>query len=153
MQSNYRVTHGSWDEAMQVISQLPEFERDYSVEVLTQHVANQEYLLLIAWYGERPVAFKLGYALDDDRFYSWLGGVIPAYRELGIGTDLLVQQEAWALAQGYGVLEVKSRNCFPKMLRLLLKQGYFISHVEPQGQVDQHIIYFSKTFSRLLQST
>ncbi|MBU2704488.1 GNAT family N-acetyltransferase [Zooshikella marina] len=153
MQSNYRITQGNWNEAMQVISQLPEFERDYSIEVLAQRVANKAYSLLIAWYGERPVAFKLGYALDDDRFYSWLEGVIPAYRELGIGTDLLVQQEAWALNQGYSVLEVKSRNCFPKMLRLLLKQGYFISHVEPQGQVEQHIIYFSKSFSRLLQSS
>ena len=34
--------------------------------------------------GYELVGFKIGYAVTSKRYYSWLGGVIPAHRRLGI---------------------------------------------------------------------
>ncbi len=43
---------------------------------------------------------------------------------------LLEAQEEWVAEQGYKTLKVKSRNQFPAMLRLLLRNGYLIEKFE-----------------------
>lgn len=43
---------------------------------------------------------------------------------------LLEAQEEWVAEQGYKTLKVKSRNQFPAMLRLLLRNDYIIEKFE-----------------------
>lgn len=40
---------------------------------------HKKYHLISAYIEDQPVAFKLGYELNEREFYSWLGGVIPEY--------------------------------------------------------------------------
>ena len=72
------------------------------------------------------MAFKLGYKLNEREFYSWLGGVIPEFRGLGIASDLMKAQHEWARTQGYKRLQTKTQNRFRDMLLLNIRSGFNI---------------------------
>ncbi|HEY4602312.1 MAG TPA: hypothetical protein VIG73_13685 [Cerasibacillus sp.] len=44
----------------------------------------QKLLFNLALDGEKLVGYKIGYELDKNKFYSWLGGVDSHYRGHGI---------------------------------------------------------------------
>ena len=90
------------------------------------------------------LGFKIGYALDQRTFYSWFGGVSPLARNKGVAQAQLEAQEAWVQKQGYEQLKVKSRNQFPAMLRLLLRNGYLIEKLEEKEDINAHRIHFLK---------
>ncbi len=90
------------------------------------------------------LGFKIGYELDENTFYSWFGGVLPIARNKGVAQAQLDIQEQWVKQQGYQQLKVKSRNLFPAMLRLLLKNGYLIEKLEEKEDINAHRIHFLK---------
>lgn len=102
---------------------LPEFAGGRSVDDYLARFRGP-HLCMVALVDEVPAAFKLGYALSADTFYSWLGGVLPPFRSQGLAQQLLAAQEQWVKAQGYRALEVKSSDRFPAMLGLLAKNHY-----------------------------
>lgn len=104
------------------------FGGDLPGDLKDRLAAASEVLLLSARVEEKPVGFKLGYSLGKDRFYSWLGGVIPELRGLGIATDLLLAQEDWCRQKGYSAIETKCEES--PMLILNLRQGYQVTGVE-----------------------
>ncbi|WP_308810771.1 hypothetical protein [Photobacterium kishitanii] len=66
-------------------------------------------------------------------------------RGLGIAQKLLEAQEAWVMAQSsYTTINVKSRNCFPAMVRLLFRNGYAIENMEKKGQLRDYRLGFTK---------
>ncbi|WKE67170.1 GNAT family N-acetyltransferase [Gallaecimonas kandeliae] len=117
------VLHADLALAATLEAALPEFGGGRSVAQYRARFTGP-HLCLVALVDGVPAAFKLGYALDDTTFYSWLGGVLPPYRRQGLAQLLLEAQEAWAAGQGYGRIEVKSSGRFPAMLALLARNGY-----------------------------
>ena len=82
-------------------------------------------LLLIAYHGEDPVGFKLGYATAPDRiFFSWLGGVHKNFRRQGIAQNLLIKQESLVEDMGIRTIYFTSFDRFPAMISLGKKNGY-----------------------------
>jgi ribosomal protein S18 acetylase RimI-like enzyme len=142
MMINYRT--GTLDEVLAVDSQIPEFDGRTNKQKLDERLKNRQHLVLIAEASQQPIAYKLGYALSDSEFYSWLGGVIPSYRKQGIATKLREAQEALAVENNYQVLSVKSMNRYPAMLQLLISSGYHISGYEDKGDTDSSKICFYK---------
>ena len=136
----------SLDEALKVHQCVPELKRADSVSEYHSRIGQAEYLALVATVDSRPVGFKLGFALDDDQFYSWVGGVRPDYRGYGVGWRLLAEQEAWALKSGYRSILVKSMNRFPPMICLLVSRGYAIVAYEKAagGEESKGKIVFQK---------
>ena len=102
---------------------------------LSTYKNHRKFHLLIGSIEEKPVAFKLGYELDSTEFYSWLGGVDPEYRGLGIASDLMNAQHEWCRSQGYKHVQTKSQNRFREMLILNLKHGFEVvgTHQSEQG--------------------
>ncbi len=94
-----------------------------------------KFYLQLAHIDGNPVAFKLGYELDQWTFYSWLGGVIPEFRGLGIAYELLTQQHDWCKKQGYRQVQTKTQNNFKDMLMLDLKNGFDVidTHLSETG--------------------
>jgi GNAT superfamily N-acetyltransferase len=84
---------------------------------MTVHVARD---------GDALVAFKAGYAATPTRYYSWLGGVDPAYRRQGLARRLMDSQHAWARAHGYNGIETGSLVDNAAMLTLNLQFGFRI---------------------------
>ena len=114
---------------------IPEFPKKLDLESLQARLAGRPHLCLIALENDRPVAYKVGYQETPNRFYSWIGAVLPEYRGRGIARKLLHRQEQWARAQGYGEINVWSENRYRGMVIFLLKEGYDIFAVSGDGKV------------------
>jgi GNAT superfamily N-acetyltransferase len=85
---------------------------------------HSRYFLLTATVDGQAVGFKLGYELDSEEFYSWLGGVDPEYRKFGIASLLMEEQHKWAKDNSYKFVQTKTKNKFRDMLRLNIKHGF-----------------------------
>ena len=135
---------GTIDEILAVDAQIPEFDGRTTKDKLAARLADKPGLILIACHDGQPMAYKVGYEISKDEFYSWLGGVAPEYRKQGIATELRKQQESWAIEHGYSAISVKSMNKYPAMLQLLISSGYQISGYEDNGSADTSKIRFIK---------
>ncbi|MEE4483343.1 GNAT family N-acetyltransferase [Serratia ficaria] len=124
---------------------IPEFGGLHSLADLRQRIGSAPASLLIAEIDGRPAGFKLGYQLREGAFYSWLGGVLPAFRRHGVAQALLTEQELWARAQGYRQLRVKTRNRFRAMLMMLIANHYQIVRLENKGEVADYRLLLEKT--------
>ena len=68
------------------------FAMQNSSKVSERLKGKEKLLLLQIFDGKRCVGFKLGYELGSKTFYSWLGGVDPSYRGLGLGRLMMDRQ-------------------------------------------------------------
>ncbi|WP_336981369.1 MULTISPECIES: GNAT family N-acetyltransferase [unclassified Cedecea] len=141
------VRHASLEEILALYHRLPEFDDCKSVADLQTRLATNQTSQLIACVNGVPAGFKLGYALGETAFYSWLGGVLPEFRRDGVAQALLVEQEKWAMEQGFCTLTVKTRNKFCGMLMMLLKNGYQLIEIEPKGDTDDYRLLLRKSLA------
>jgi len=144
MEPCYTIKPASLEELLLVDSQIPEFDGRNTLSKLQAQCADVDHLALVAYIDNEPVAYKLGYTLDSNTFYSWLGAVAPKCRGHGIAQALLNAQEAWVKANNYQTIKVKSMNRFPAMLSLLIKNGYSIVGYEDRGSLQTSKILFTK---------
>ncbi|CAK4070149.1 GNAT family N-acetyltransferase [Vibrio sp. MarTm2] len=136
---------GTLEECVQVVEQITEFVHKETVESLSARLRDKpRFLVQVAEEGEQLLGFKIGYQLDSQTFYSWFGGVSSLARNKGVAQRLLEIQEDWVAEQGYQYLKVKSRNQFPSMLRLLIKNGYLIENYEAREPLLESRIHFVK---------
>jgi GNAT superfamily N-acetyltransferase len=143
--SGVEVRVGSLDEVTQVVETIGEFARKETVESLSERLNDKhDALVLVAVEDRQLLGFKIGYRLDDTTYYSWLGGVSPLARGKGVAQKLLDYQEAWVADKGYRELNVKSRNQFPSMLRLLIRNHYQIEDFERVDPLQESRIHFTK---------
>lgn len=138
------IRQGTIEDVLEVDAQIPEFDGRNTKEKLEQRLSGKSHLILIAIHNGQLVAYKVGYELTNDEFYSWLGGVIPTARKNGIATQLRLAQERWAGEHSYQAISVKSMNRYPAMLQLLISSGYHVSGYEDQGSTDNSKIMFIK---------
>ena len=138
------IREGSLEEVVSVVEQINEFAQKESVASLTQRLSGKKSLILVAEEAGVLLGFKIGYELESNTFYSWFGGVSPLARNKGVAQGQLDVQEQWVKQQGYQQLKVKSRNQFPAMLRLLLRNGYQIEKLEEKEDIREHRIHFVK---------
>lgn len=135
---------GTLDEVTTIVESIDEFVRQETVCSLEKRLAGKVALILVAEENEDLLGFKIGYQLDDDTFYSWFGGVSPLARNKGVAQSLLDFQEGWVIKKGYSQLKVKSRNQFPAMLRLLLRNNYMIEKYTKKQTLSESEIEFIK---------
>ena len=138
----YRI--GTLEECVEVIQSIDEFEHKESSESLASRLRDKKYFIQVAEENHQLLGFKIGYELDRDTFYSWLGGVIPSARKKGVAQKLLGHQEAWVRQNKYSQLRVKSRNQFPNMLNLLIRNNYLIEKFEKKSPLTESRIHFIK---------
>lgn len=137
------IREASVAEAHQVMLGIPEFDRPRSLQDLQARLPAGA-LILVAELDGHLTGFKIAYPLSDDELYSWLGGVLPAYRQSGLAQQLLAFQESCARERGFRALSVKSMNRYPAMLRLLIRNGYQIRAVDQFGDAAHERISFIK---------
>ena len=90
-----------------------------------EKIQQQHPLLLIAYDGESPIGFKLGYVIEGVRtFFSWLGGVDSNYRRQGIAQALLDFQEHHVKNVGIATIYFTTFDRFPAMIQLGKKNNY-----------------------------
>ena len=126
--------------------QIPEFTDPHGEEVYRERLNGKKALILVAFEGQNPVGFKVGYdKFADGSFYSWMGGVLPAYRKNHIATLLATAQERWARENGYTSIVFKTRNRHKAMLIFALSNGFSIIDVEPRASLEEYRILLTKS--------
>ncbi|HIE6454178.1 TPA: GNAT family N-acetyltransferase [Serratia marcescens] len=138
------VRNATLEEIHRLYQRIPEFGNLHSLADLQRRIGTAHASLLIAEIDGQPAGFKLGYQQRETVFYSWLGGVLPAFRRHGVAQALLAEQERWAQAQGYRQLTVKTRNRFRAMLTMLLTHHYQIVQLEKKGEVADYRLLLEK---------
>jgi len=129
----------------QLTQQVPELDSPQTQADIQQRLNSAPCLILIAYVEGEVAGFKLGYAKHDTEFYSWLGGVLPDFRQLGLAKSMLEYQEKWVAHKGYVTLSVKTRNQFNAMLNMLVSRQYQITAVEAdQSNISQHKLHLQK---------
>jgi len=83
-------------------------------------------LILVAMDESAIVGYKIGYQRKPRHYYSWLGGVDPAYRKHGIGSTLMRLQHEWCQQHDYQTIRTHSKNKWRDMIILNLRHGFDI---------------------------
>lgn len=141
-----KIRTGTFAEVFALHNRIPELEPIAKVGYFSDRIGNRQYLLLVAEIADAVVGYKLGYWLDNQCFYSWLGGVHPSYRKQGIAKALMLEQERRIGSTSAKEIRVKSMNQYRAMLLLLISQGYDIVGVELNVH-GRKKIHFSKKFN------
>ena len=126
-------------------SLIPEFVGPHPAEEYRRRMNGKTSLLLAAYAGDEPAGFKVGYdKFGDGSFYSWMGGVLPAYRKHHIAKALAERQETWARQHGFDSIIFKTRNRHKAMLMFALSNGFSIIEVTPAASLEEYRIMLKK---------
>lgn len=133
------------DDAILVSQQIPEFENTYQLSKYKKRLKGIKHLILTAYVNNKAVGFKVGYETPTKQnFYSWMGAVLPQYRQLGIAEELSEYQEQWAIKAGYKRILVKTRHKHTAMITLLKKHGFLQIGILPYSSNEKTRILFEK---------
>ncbi len=140
-----QIKTGSIAELVTISRQIPEFTDPHGKEEYEKRLSGKKYLILVAYIDNQAVGFKVGYNKEDDTsFYSWMGGVLPAYRKAGVAKQLADVQETWAKENGFTSIRFKTRNKHKAMLMFAIKNGFQITAVEPREVLAEYRILLEK---------
>ncbi len=104
-------------------------------------------LMMVAELDGRPVGFGCGYELRPTTYYSWLYGVLPEFRRLGIASQLLAAEQAWAMDHKYEMARFECYNQHRPMLLLAVKNGYDIVGIRWDSHTANNLVIFEKHLS------
>jgi GNAT superfamily N-acetyltransferase len=139
-----RIEENNLKDLESILLKIPEFEHLPTMGDIHSRIYGVRHLVLTAHDHFLVVGFKIGYERDG-RFYSWLGGVVPPYRQQGVASLLADRQEQWAKEQGYPSIWMKTRNCFPEMLIMAIRRGFRITGFDPRDKIEEHRIVLEKS--------
>lgn len=131
------------EEAVGCARRIPELEGSYGRAAYQNRLEGVPHLLLLAEADGVPAGFKVGYEREGC-FYSWMGGVRPAYRRRGIAKALAIHQQMWAKQNGYSRIAFKTRNYLRAMLIFALHNGFYITAVEEREDPMHNRIWLEK---------
>ncbi|WP_299619004.1 GNAT family N-acetyltransferase [uncultured Tenacibaculum sp.] len=111
---------------------------DFFIDRIT---SKTDVIIVLTYFENSPVGFKIGYRYNETTFYSWVGGVLPDFRRKGIAQKLAKKQEELIKGKGYKKLRTKSMNRFKPMLILNIKNGFDIVQVYTNTSGQQKIVF------------
>jgi ribosomal protein S18 acetylase RimI-like enzyme len=121
------------------------FEKPYSREKLEREArAKNNLLILIAFDGDKPCAYKAGFEISSRIFYSWIGGVLPEYRGQGIARALIQKQHSLIPQMGHRCVRTFTENKYRAMLILNLKSGFDVIGVYKSDHDEKQTIMLEK---------
>ena len=117
-------------------------------DILMDQMESKPQLLIdIALDDTKVIAYKIGYALDSDKFYSWLGGVDANYRNYGVASKLMERQHHYLRRNGYKIVQTKTKNKWRSMLILNIKSGFDVIGTYNDDKGEPKIILEKKLFN------
>ncbi len=139
------------DKAVNVLNHVPEFDSLFYSVAIREKLKGKETIILLAEYAGKPVACKIAYnRFFDGSIYSWLGGVLPPYRNQCIAKGLLDELEALAQKRFFTSIRFKTRNRHVGMLQFALKNGFMITGFEGREPKTESRIMLEKSFKKAL---
>jgi len=143
MHNNLKIIEGTIEQAIEISKQISELENPYEKLEYERRLNDKLNLILIAFWKGKPAGFKVGYQIDD-HFYSWLGGVIPEFRQNKIAHVMAEFQQNWVRQNTMKTIKMKTRNKHKIMLQFALADGFIITGLEKQDDPKENRIYLDK---------
>ncbi|MGN8646668.1 GNAT family N-acetyltransferase [Gracilibacillus sp. HCP3S3_G5_1] len=112
------------DDVLDGIIELHKVIFDTTDDLINKMENKPKLLVITAMNGMKVIGYKIGYELDNNKFYSWLGGVDTNYRKHGIASELMEKQHQYLKENGYSVVQTKTMNKWRNMLVLNIKNGF-----------------------------
>lgn len=139
------VRTGTIQEAVDLSLEIPEFEAPYTAKDYQARLQDT-FIILVAEVAGVPIGFKVGYDRfkDGKTFYSWMGGVHPSYRNMGVARLLLQKMELWCRLKGYTCLQFKTLNKHKSMIHFAIDQGFEIVGFKSLKPSSMSKIYFER---------
>lgn len=143
LEKELSIKEGTIEQAVELSKLTPEFDDPYPKKEYEKRFSNIRHLILIAFYKDKPVGFKAGYEIDG-AFYTWMGGVIPDFRNKHIARKLAEKQQEWAKQNGFTKIKLKTRNKHKAMLHFSLSDGFHITGFEEKENINESNIILEK---------
>lgn len=107
-----------------------------SENLIKQMKDKSELLINLAIKDEKVIGYKIGYKLDEDKFYSWFGGVDENFRKYGVASKLMEEQHYYLKNNGFKIVQTKTKNKWRNMLILNIKNGFDIigTYTDEEGE-------------------
>lgn len=139
------VRTGNIEEVIALSREIPEFVAPYSENEYHKRL-RATHIILVAEVLGVPIGFKVGYdRFENGRiFYSWLGGVHPSYRSMGVAKLLLDKMEVWCKLKGFLYLQFATLNRHRAMMHFAVDRGFNVVDFKPDDVIDNSRIYFQK---------
>ncbi len=141
---NYIAISGFPDDKVykDMVNMYSEIFEDADLDFFKKRVEEHTKLLsVLAYLNNQLIGFKAGYPYNKEIFYSWIGGVLPKYRQQGSGTKMVQIQEDFARSNGFKKLRTKSMNIYKAMMILNLKNGFDITNVYTNTRGQTKIVF------------
>ena len=140
-----QIQSGSFQECIDLSNQIPEFDSPYALDEYEKRCAGA-HLSLNAFVDEKPIGFKIGYdRFKDGSFYSWMGGVLPEYRQRGVATSLAEIQEKWAEEMSYNKIKMITRKKHKAIIRFSLHRGFKITGGTSKNPASESRVWMEKS--------
>jgi predicted adenylyl cyclase CyaB len=143
LEKGVSIKEGTIEQSVELSKLIPEFDDPYPKEEYEKHFSKTQYLILIAFYKNKPVGFKAGYEIDG-AFYSWMGGVLPNFRNKHIAKKLAEKQQEWTKQNGFTKIKLKTKNKHKAMLLFALSDGFIITGFEEKENMNESNIILEK---------
>ncbi|MFS0644399.1 GNAT family N-acetyltransferase [Siminovitchia sp. 179-K 8D1 HS] len=117
-----------------------------SANLVKQMESRPGLLMIVAMERDKVIGFKIGYKVNDEEFYSWLGGVDESYRGNGIATKLMEIQHHYLSENRFRVVQTKTKNKWRNMLILNIKNGFVVIGTYTDERGEPKIILQKKLF-------
>ena len=143
---SYKILESNIETVVAVSKEIPEFEGPPEAGRYEERLTGVSHLILVAEVEGQIAGFKVGYERDG-YFYSWMGGIKPGFRKLGLAKALADYQENWAKKQGYTTITFKTRNHHKGMLIFALKNGFDIIGFKERETVETNRILLRKNLN------
>ncbi len=121
------------------------FTPPQDVEFFRRHYnGRQNVTMFVAMLDDQHVGFAVAYELKPSTYYCWLCGVPPALRRIGIATQLMQAQRAFAVDHGYEFLRFECQNQHRPMLHLAITEGYDLVGIRWDTHSAANVVIFEK---------
>lgn len=100
--------------------------------------------MMVAMVDDRHVGFIVGFELMPSTYFSWICGVHPEYRRLGIATQLIQAQQAYAQEHDYATLRFECNNQHRPMLHVAINEGYDLVGIRWDTANGNNVVIFEK---------
>ena len=102
-------------------------------------------LVLVARIKSEAVGFFVGMELRPGVYYSWVTGVFPDARRMGIATQLMCAAADWAKTEGYQTIRFECTNKHRPMLHFGIEQDYNIAGIRFDSDSHENMIIFEQS--------
>ena len=100
--------------------------------------------MMVAEADDKPVGIAAGYELRPATYYCWLCGVLPDIRRMGVATQLIQAQQAFAQDNGYQMVRFECQNQHRPVLHLAISEGYDLVGIRWDTQTAANFVIFEK---------